>query len=187
MRHSLYSYALVALAAAAAAPAAAQDAAAPPTETAASGVGVFGALGLGVASSGFGGVLSLSVHSSRNAFVARASGASEFTLLSPSDTAEDFAFLYGRVRERGAGWLRAAVGPALVRVTRDGDPYDCVLFFCLYELEESYHPGLAFQAEAVWTPAGILGLGATAFANVNPEMSYAGLALGVHLGRVRRR
>jgi hypothetical protein len=47
--------------------------------------------------------------------------------------------------------------------------------------------GLAFQAEAVWTPASFLGLGLSAFGNFNPDMSYAGFALGLHLGRVRRR
>lgn len=149
--------------------------------------GVFGTLALGVASPGLGGVLSLSVHSSRNVFVLRSSGASAFTIFSPSDSSEDLAFLFGRVRERERGWLRAAVGPSLVRVIRYGRAYDCAFFFCSYDSEESYHPGVAFQAEAVWTPANAFGLGLTGFANLNGEFSYAGLALGVHLGRVRRR
>lgn len=151
------------------------------------GTGVFGTLALGLASPGIGGVLSLSVHSSRNAFVLRTSGASEFTIFSPSDSAEDFAFLFGRMHERERGWLRGAVGPSLVHVIRHGSGYDCSWFICSYDPVESYHAGLAFQAEAVWTPADAFGLGLTAFANANPAMAYAGLALGVHLGKVRRR
>lgn len=159
----------------------------PQTSVSEASSGVFGTLALGVASPGLGGVLSLSVHSSRNAFILRSSAASAFTIFSPSDSTEDFAFLFGRVHERERGWLRAAVGPSLVRVIRYGRGYDCAFTFCSYDSEASYHAGLALQAEAVWTPVIALGLGLTGFANVNGEFSYAGLALGVHLGRVRRR
>jgi hypothetical protein len=171
----------------AAAPLDAQEDPRPRSTSSRAGTGVFGTLALGVASPGVGGVLSLSVHSSRNAFVVRSSGASEFTIFTPGDSVEDFAFLFGRMRERERGWLRAAIGPSLVRVTRHGNPHDCSWFFCSYDSEASFHAGLALQAEAVWTPADALGLGLMAFANANPEMSYVGLALGVHLGKVRRR
>lgn len=156
------------------------------TTTSAAETGVFGTLGLGVASPDIGGLLSLSVHSSRLAFILRASGASEFNIFSPSDSVEDYAFLVGRTRERERGWLRGAVGPSLVRVTRHGDGYDCAFFACSYDAREMYQPGLALQADAVWTPGDAFGLGLTGFANLNAEMPYAGLALGLHLGRVRR-
>ena len=154
----------------------------PPTET-----GVFGTLGVGVASPGIGGLVTLSVHSARHAFVLRSSGASEFTLFAPSDNVEDYAFLYGRTGERERGWLRAAAGPAVVRVVRYGPGYDCWWFACSYDSWEMYEPGLALQADAVWTPGDAFGLGLTVFANINPEMPYAGVAVGVNLGKVRRR
>lgn len=147
---------------------------------------VFGTLGLGATSEGIGGVLSLSLHSSRTAFILRTSGASEFEIFSPSDSVEDYALLLGRVLDGSMGWASGAIGPAVTRVERFGPGYDCWWFACSHDSERTTALGLAFQAEAVWTPARFLGLGLSAFGNFNPDMSYAGLALGLHLGRVRR-
>jgi hypothetical protein len=176
------------LMAASLAPAVAQDVVSRPAVDAADGVEVFGTLGLGVASEGVGGVLSLSRHSSRNVFGLRASGASEFEILSPSDSAEDYALLFGRVHAGRGGWVRAAIGPAVVRARRFGRGYDCSWFVCSsYEEQSTTTLGLALQTDAVWALGRTVGLGLTGFGSVNPEMSYAGLALALHLGMVRRR
>ena len=168
------------------APGEAQEALVQPEPATADAARVFGMLGLGVSSEGIGGVLSLSLHRSRTAFIVRTSGATEFEIFFPSDYAEDYALLLGRVLDGSMGWASGAIGPAVVRVERFGSGYDCWWFACSYDSERTTALGLAFQAEAVWTPARFLGLGLSAFGNLNPNMSYAGFALGLHLGRVRR-
>ena len=168
------------------APGEAQEALVQPEPATAEGARVFGALGLGVSSEGIGGVVSLSLHRSRTVFILRTSGASGFEIISPSDYAEDYALLLGRVVDGSIGWVSGALGPAVARVERFGEGYDCWWFACSYDSERTTALGLAFQADAVWTPAGFLGLGLSAFGNLNPDMSYAGFALGLHLGRVRR-
>jgi hypothetical protein len=168
-------------------PSAAQDPVPEPAVEGPADSGVFGTFGLGVASAGVGGLLSLSLHRSRNVFILRTSGASEFTLFGSSDSSEDYALLFGRVRDGRSDWARAAVGPAVVRTRRRGQGSGCSGFFCSGDTESTTTVGLALQADVVWALGPAVGLGLTAFGSVNPQMSYGGLALGLHLGRVRRR
>ena len=169
------------------APATAQEAVASPAVDAPVGRGVFGTLGLGVAGGGVGGLLSLSLHSSRNVLILRASGASEFEIFSPGDWAEDYALLFGLVHDGRSGWVRAAIGPAVVRAQRVGQASGCAGFFCSSEGTITTTVGLALQADVVWALGRSVGLGLTGFGSVNSRLSYGGLALGLHLGRVRRR
>jgi hypothetical protein len=152
-----------------------------------SNVGVLFSGGFGLGTQGMAGLFSLSVHGPADAFIARTAAAFEFTLFTPGDEATDIAVLYGRHTRREGAWARIAGGPALVRTTRPGEPYDCALFFCNYLLEESTTVGLALQADAVWTPARAFGVGVTAFGNVNSEMPFGGMILSLHFGAVGNR
>lgn len=54
-----------------------------------------------------------------------------------------------------------------------------------YEKLRSSAVGLALQADAIWAPSTKLGLGVTAFGNLNGMASFGGVVLGLHLGKVR--
>jgi hypothetical protein len=110
---------------------------------------------------------------------------SEFTLFSPSDVVNDFAILVGTRRGTGKTWAGAAAGLAWVQSLEHGDGVNCAWFSCDYNETEESTIGLAIQGDAVWAIGRSFGLGLTAFGNLNPSRSFAGLNVGIYLGRQR--
>lgn len=45
--------------------------------------------------------------------------------------------------------------------------------------------GLPIEVQAFWRPGSLVGLGLYGFANFNQAQSFAGLTLGLQLGRLR--
>jgi len=148
-------------------------------------LGVSGSFGLGPATHGFGGLLSLGLSTAAGEFVLRAAAAEEFAIFSTPESSEDFALLYGRRVTGDKTFLRIAAGPGLARTVRPGSAESCYLIFCEYDKIETSRLGLALQLEAIWALSQWFGLGLDAFGNVNSDASFVGLTLGVHLGRLR--
>lgn len=146
--------------------------------------GVVASLGFGVGSAGAGGQLSLWAHLGKHAVGVRTAATFRFELLGPSDSDEDYAFLYGRRSGPGKLWGRVGIGPAFVRTVRHGEAIDCAFFLCTYETDRSSTVGLALQADGVLKLFGPVGLGATVYGNLNGESSFGGATLGVAIGSV---
>lgn len=45
--------------------------------------------------------------------------------------------------------------------------------------------GIPIEAQFIFTPVSFLGMGVTGFANLNPEASFAGALVALHLGKLR--
>jgi hypothetical protein len=144
-----------------------------------------GSLGLGVGSLGVGGLLALSLRGSSGTLTLRTSQTFAFDIFGPEESATDYALLYGRSSRRSKGWLTIAAGPAVVRTVRPGEVKSCDWFICDFEEERKSTVGLAVQGESIWAPFAFLGLGLTAFGNLNSQSSFAGAVVGIHLGGVR--
>ncbi len=154
-------------------------------------VHVFASGGFGVGTRDTAGHLALSVNYGRGDFILRLAETSDFEFCffscssTPEQTSRDIALLYGRrYAASSSGWLRAAAGLGRAQV---GETGTCALdiFFCRYTGTTSSSVGVAWQLDAVWTPWAALGVGGGVFGNLNPSDSFAGLALFLHLGRVR--
>jgi hypothetical protein len=95
----------------------------------------------------------------------------------------DVALLYGRATRAGDRRYRAsaALGLAIVdgcEKAGDGGLFgDCT--------DRGTHVGLPIEAQLSWLPTTFLGVGLYGFADFNPARSFAGVTLGVQLGRVR--
>jgi len=83
----------------------------------------------------------------------------------------DVAVLYGRrLLERDRGFLSAGVGLSGVVDLKDSGT---VVF------------GLPVEVQASVQPSRALGFAAYGFANLNPHQSFAGVGIGMQLGRIR--
>ncbi len=142
-------------------------------------------IGMGVGTQLLAGTVGLSVDARGHSFVLRGAASTDLRFLGPSASVSDAALLYGRRWTGERGFARLAGGPSLVWSERPGEATNCVLFFCEYDRERRTAVGFAAQADAVWALARSFGLGASLFANLNGEQSFAGLAVGVHLGELR--
>ncbi len=154
-------------------------------------VHVFASGGLGGGTRDTASHLALSVNYGRSDFILRLAETSDFDICFfscssiPEQASRDIALLYGRrFAASSSGWLRAAAGLGRAQV---GETSTCALdiFFCGYTGTTSSVVGVALQLDAVWAPLAVLGFGVGAFGNFNPSDSFAGLALFLHLGRVR--
>lgn len=92
----------------------------------------------------------------------------------------DYALLYGRGTRPSESRYHAgaAVGVALV----DGCTGGSVFSSCR---DISAVVGLPIEVQAFWRPGSLVGLGLYGFANFNGARSFAGLTLGLQLGRLR--
>jgi len=115
----------------------------------------------------------------------RATETSAFNLFSPSDLARDVAVLVGKRAASGTSWVRVAAGLAWTHSLDYGQGYNCYWFSCDYDEREEDSIGLALQGDAVLAVWRSFGVGLTAFGNLNPVRSFAGLTLGLHFGRQR--
>lgn len=133
-------------------------------------------VGLGVGSEDAGGHLNGSYQFGANLISLRAAVTAGLF----DDGVNDYALLYGRAT-RGAGdrhHLAAALGVAVVDgCERSGGLSNC-------EFSRSVI-GLPLELQAFWRPGKLVGLGLYGFANLNSTRSFAGLTLGLQLGRLR--
>lgn len=157
----------------------------PPAEVARRGTMV--GLGLGTGSEDMAGLITLSFPVASGEVVTRVATVSEFQVLGPpSRSSTDAAVMYGfRPAEGSRGWLRFAGGLGWVETETAGAAQGCFLFFCSYERIRSQTLGLALQADAVWAAFSSLGLGFTAFSNLNGDNSMVGFGVHLLVGRVR--
>lgn len=144
-----------------------------------------GSFGIGAATHGFGGRLSLGLGTTGGEFVLRTAAAEDLNIFGPVTSSEDVALLYGRRVRGGRGWVRFAAGPGFAHSERPGDAQSCYLFFCEYGKIVSNDLGLGLQVDAVWAPSRWFGIGLGAFGNVNSGTSFVGATANLHLGRLR--
>jgi hypothetical protein len=127
----------------------------------------------------------------------RASVAEEVTLFAaPEVSVWDVAVMIGRQAKTKGAYGSIAAGIALtegVRRTRLPANADCALLVaCLvyallpdYAEQEFSTVGIAVELEAGLTFTSVVGLGVTAFGNLNDESTTMGLSLGVVIGDLR--
>lgn len=90
----------------------------------------------------------------------------------------DIGVLYGRATSQQRYHASISAGLAIVGGKRD------------YGWSSSGNDvpltvGLPLKAQLNWLPTSVLGIGLQGFANINPEQSFAGLALSLQLGKLR--
>jgi hypothetical protein len=134
---------------------------------------VWGQAGVGPSTANLGGLVAASAVKGPHLVSARASFVAEH-LDGGEDEAFDVAVLYGRqLRRHGAFRPAAAAGLAYVKCEGcdDGRSASTV--------------GLALSVEAALWPTSAAGIGLHGFGNVNSVASFAGVAVTIHLGRLR--
>jgi hypothetical protein len=132
--------------------------------------------GLGAGSEDFAGSFNASYQFGASLISLRAAGTAGLY----DDGFSDYAVLYGRATRPSAGryQVSAAVGLGLV----SGCEIDGWLAGCS---DVSTVVGLPLEVQAFWRPGSLIGLGLYGFANLNDARSFAGLTLGLQLGRLR--
>ena len=134
---------------------------------------VWAQAGLGASTATLGGLVAASVVTGPHLVSARASFVAEH-LDGGEDEAFDVALLYGRqLRSRGAFRPSGAAGIAYVKCE------GCD------EGRNASTVGLALSFEAALWPTSVAGIGLHGFGNVNGIASFAGVALTLHVGRLR--
>jgi hypothetical protein len=92
----------------------------------------------------------------------------------------DYALLYGRASEPAGERYHASagLGLALVDGCRGGSVFsDCRSIQTVV--------GFPIELQLFWRPGSLVGLGLYGFANLNRDRSFAGVTLGLQLGRLR--
>jgi hypothetical protein len=149
-------------------PAAAQSASAPRRDTFWVGVG------LGAGSEDFAGTLNGSYQFGGNLLALRASATAGIF----DDGFGDYALLYGRATPPAERYhASAAVGLGIVHGCRGGGLGGC--------RDVPNVVGVPIELQLFWRPGSLVGLGLYGFANFNSQQSFAGLTLGLQLGRLR--
>ena len=90
----------------------------------------------------------------------------------------DYALLYGRATRPATKQyhLSAAAGVGLVHGCRGGGLSSC--------RDVPSVIGFPIELQAFWRPGSLIALGIYGFANLNQEQSFAGVTLGLQLGRL---
>ena len=91
----------------------------------------------------------------------------------------DFALLYGRATKPSGRrhHASAAIGIGVADGCRGGGLGGCQ--------DVSAVVGLPIEAQLFWRPGSLVGVGLYGFANFNAARSFAGLTLGLQIGRLR--
>ena len=160
---------LIAVAILTAAPLPAQERAAPGRDTFWFGVGI------GAGSEDFAGNLHGSYQFGPNLISFRNAGTAGIF----DDGFGDYALLYGRaIKPSGRRHhASAAIGIGLVDGCQGGGLGGCQ--------DVPTVIGLPIEAQLFWRPGSLVGVGLYGFANLNDTRSFAGLTLGLQLGRLR--
>lgn len=149
-------------------------------------------VGLGPGSNDLGVLASIMVRRDGLLFGVRAAGSVSLDFLGPEarDADGEIALLAGRQIRGRAGYFSVASGVAFVQSERAGTSRnDCPASFigailCGNEVVKHRTIGVPFEVKAVLSSRHA-GIGLTAFGNVNPRASFAGLALVFELGELR--
>ena len=140
--------------------------------------------GLGPATHGLGVLLHLGVGTPIGDLILRGAGSTDLVLFfEVPESSGDLAILYGRSLRGRRGWVRGAAGIGIADTTRRGG--GCAFILCDYELITRRSAGLALQLDVVWAFSSPVGLGLTAFGNVNGAASFGGAVVSLHVGRLR--
>ena len=130
--------------------------------------------GVGAGSEDFAGHLNISYQSGANLFSLRTAGTAGIF----SDGFGDVALLYGRATRAPERYQAAvAVGLAVADGCDGGGLGGC--------RERPSVIGFPLEAQAFWRPSKIFGVGLYGFADINHLHSFAGVTLGIQLGRLR--
>jgi len=92
----------------------------------------------------------------------------------------DYALLYGRATRPAGARYHASVGAGLSLV--DGCRGGSVFSDCR---SVQTVVGFPIELQFFWRPGSVVGLGLYGFANLNRSQSFAGVTLGLQLGRLR--
>ena len=133
-------------------------------------------VGLGAGSEGVGGHLNGSYQFGANLL----SGRAAVTAGPFDDGFNDYALLYGRATRpsRSRYHVSGAAGLAIVEgCQRSGGLSNC--------RDERSVLGLPIEIQAYWRPGRLVGIGLYGFANLNQTRSFAGITLGLQVGRLR--
>jgi len=143
-------------------------------------------LGLGVGSNGLGGLVAAVLRQPRGDFLLRSAGSTDFEMFGPTTAYSEVAILYGHIGVLGGGWTRVGLRPAVAWKAAETECLDPWILGCSgWDRETRIGPGIALQADAVWTITGFLGLGVGLFGDLNTVGSFGGAVLTVNLGKVR--
>jgi hypothetical protein len=129
--------------------------------------------GLGVSSANLGGIIAASAVKGPHLVSARASFVAE-SLDGGDDEAFDIGLLYGR-QLRSGGVFRPSAAAGVAYIKCEGCD----------EGRNAATVGLAVSVEAALWPTRIAGVGIHGFGNLNSVASFAGVALTIHVGRLR--
>lgn len=134
--------------------------------------------GLGAGTEDFAGQAGLSYQHGAHLFSLRVAATSGLF----DDGFADIALLYGRATRVGTRRFRAAGALGISAVDGCVSPGDGGLGGCG---DRKTVIGLPVETQLAWLPAAFLGVGLYGFANLNSTRSFAGVTLGVQLGKVR--
>jgi hypothetical protein len=130
--------------------------------------------GLGAGSHDFAGHLNLSYQTGANLFSFRTAGTAGIF----SDGFGDLALLYGRATRAPARYqASAALGIAVADGCEGGGLGGC--------RNKPSVIGFPVETQVSWRPSRFLGVGLYGFADINHLRSFAGVTLGIQLGRLR--
>jgi hypothetical protein len=132
-------------------------------------------VGLGAGSEDFAGTLNGSYQFGGNLLSLRASATAGLF----DDGFGDYALLYGRATPPAGKRYHAsaALGLAIVQGCEGGGLGGC--------RNVSDVVGVPIELQLFWRPGSLVGLGLYGFANFNEQRSFAGMTLGLQLGRLR--
>lgn len=133
-------------------------------------------VGLGLGSEDFAGSLNGSYQFGANLVSIRSAATAGLF----DDGFSDVALLYGRATRspRDRYQFGAALGVAVVDGCRGGGVFSSCR-------NAPSVIGLPLELQAFWRPGSLIGLGLYGFANLNQTRSFAGVTLGLQLGRLR--
>jgi len=132
--------------------------------------------GLGVGSEDFAGSLNGSYQFGASVIALRTTATAGLF----DDGFSDYALLYGRATPANGKRYQASAGLGISLV--DGCYGGGVFSDCR---DVPTVVGLPIEVQASWRPGSLIGFGLYGFANLNQTRSFAGLTLGLQLGRLR--
>lgn len=86
----------------------------------------------------------------------------------------DVGLLYGKVLTNGKIYTAFSAGLSVVGEGFGSEP----------DQETSYTGGIPLEGQIFWRPSKVVGFGLYGFANINPQHSFAGLALSFQFGKL---
>jgi hypothetical protein len=151
--------------------------------------GVHASAGVGAGGEGVAALASLGFRQGHRLITVRYARTEELNILGPSpeESRSDVSVMIGRIENGRHGFVSGSAGLGLVSQLKRGERLsgsEYGLFGGRYESVHATTVGMAVSGKAVLAGR-YAGIGLEAFGNINPKASFAGLALTLHLGRLR--